>query len=231
MKKIFIGMLISVLLIACSKTEERYDDILSYTTWKQSYIDVPGQKPNQSFADSELLLYLLSLSEHTVILTEVENDTIWDCTRIEGEFVLTFENSSCSLTEIRTDKGSYMVRTYNVSTVYYPNQTYTIDNEDKWTYEVTVKDSIVLIRRLGKDGYTYPDMNVSLDGINIRYEKELLKTSDSYPYEKDYNNNYSMTFTRNGRNVVLDGEIHFVGVINKEGDEIEFNDIGTLYKQ
>lgn len=228
MKKIFISTIVFALLLsACSVNEEKYDELLSYTEWGAFYIKPGDDISSQSFYYGEFLEKL----ESKIIKKEIVKDTVWDYKKgTEGTYMLKFNNRSCILKNDYTIKATYKINKYEITTIYYPDQEVIEHNSVTDIYITVRKDSLFISMVDNRNGYTRTD-KAALDGDNIVYKYKNLATTASYPYEIDESKTYDMTFERDGRNIVFDGDKHLVGVINKELDEIELTEIGTLYKQ
>lgn len=230
-KKLFL--LVAALFGVCSCSEDSenvYDEVLSNTEWIQIYfeskyiISVENDGTLESIKE-----WALSFLESQQMPSESESDTIWNITT-KNKYVLTFFNENCELKDFHYKKGNYQIKTYEVLVTYYPDQVYNTDLEFDWSLEITLrKDSLIVDR-------THPDgdevcLKFALDGENRMYKRGGVISSGYYPYEAETYETYNMTFVRNGNKVQLTGDMNITGTLNKSMDEIDFKDIGTVYKQ
>lgn len=240
--RLFIGLtVLSIAMASCSNddTEEIYDEVLSNTIWIQSKSDSGSSiiVPGGSVADS-YFQFITDYLDYTVLGTEDRNDTIWDQKELVHYYILEFKNETCELKDMNLSKGTYCLEHNLVEKRLYPNQTVsryyypnvvielTLNNDTailKYPYNGYIDDNNNLVDyQIGEERYLFKQMQ---EEIKIYYG-----SSDDYPYVKEDTKRYNMTFTRNGMNIELNGDIHLAGVISPEGDKIELNRIGTLYK-
>lgn len=83
------------------------------------------------------------------------------------------------------------------------------------------------------------DRNVIVDKWSATFKENIfyvdieeVGVSDYYDYEGEpETETYNMTFTRNGNKVQLTGDKNITGTLNDSMDEIDFDEIGTVYRQ
>lgn len=233
--------LIAITTVSCSSDDAQpiYDDVLSNTIWMQTNTDDDGDAPESSTSADVSDIYfnfITNYLDYTVLSTEERNDTTWNQKELVHYYILEFKNKTCELKDMNLSKGTYSLQHNLVEKRFYPNQTVSRYYNPNVVIELTLNNDTAIL----KYPYTYIDDN-NLVGHQIGEKKypfsnmqEKVKmyygTSSDYPYAKEDTKQYNTTFTRNGLNVELNGDIHLVGVLNAEGDEIEFNDIGKLQR-
>ena len=218
-----------VAMWSCSSSEDDtpvYDDILSHTRWTQIYTDNTNVIISERFGIPE---YIRSMLEVVELPAVERTDTIWNLD-VSGKYVLTFANDDCKLQDIHYSKGTYQLHTFIRRETYYPDQSHSwTDPSGNRLFEVVMKNDTLTY----SETYIGEGMNEILSSgkayVEHTYDDTTLSRSASFPYSDEKSDTYRMTFTRNGRNIVLSGDKHLIGVINEDGDKIEFSEIGTLY--
>ncbi|MBO5540106.1 MAG: hypothetical protein J5980_04085 [Muribaculaceae bacterium] len=230
MKKLLCLLYVALIISSCSTSEDDltvYDDVLSNTRWTQNYVKSQTGVINEKIEIPEYIRNRLDVVE----LPSVERiDTIWDVDNSEGKYILTFGNNDCKLDDVHYSKGSYRIHKFVRKETYYPDQTHSwTDDSSKRMYEIVIRNDTLYF----KETYIGEDKNELLRNewmyANHQFDDTTLSLSASFPYANEKIITYNMTFTRNGRNIELSGDKHFVGILNEDRDRIQFNELGTLY--
>lgn len=229
---IFICFLafVSLMFVSCSNDDGVvYDEVLSNTTWHQSYIIPPMGSTEEHFEIPESILGRLESTKHT----EEAQDTIFNVQQT-NEYILTFgSDETCELNDIHHFGGTYQIETYEEEVTYYPNQTYREENELLgYTTELIVEDDSLTLRSL--KGNELERQNVLFLGKNneIRKKGRTLNVSEPLEYDiEEKSETYYMTYVRTGNRVELSGDKHLVGFINDDYSEIDFEEIGSFGRE
>ena len=240
--KLFAGVvLLCITTGSCSndETTETYDEFLSNTVWIQSNTDDDGDgstiSPGADIFDEYYKLMFKKL-EYTLLSQEERIDTVWEFNEKTHYYILKFKNKTCELKDMYLKKGTYYLKKNQVETRHYQNQTVSGYWGKKYMELTICNDSAIFTYQgdfLDAQGNFYDTRTEKFFFGKDNTIEEIVNSthvSDEYPGVKEDTKQYDMTFTRNGFNVELNGDIHLVGVISPEGDEIEFNMLGTLYK-
>ena len=230
--KYLMFVLVTLCFCSCSHSDDEievYDYVLSHTKWTQVY-----SKPNDSVVEEDFwaegipegIKQMLEVVE--LPATEVV-DTVWNLD-VQGKYVLTFANDDCTLENRCSTTGSYKIHTFIRIESYYPNQSHSmVDEQTNRQYDVVVQNDTLkfVVTYIGEG------MNIVLfereKFLPHMYDDATLQMSTSYPYSVEKKEIHHMTFTRNGRHVILSGHKEYVGVLNDERDEMELSELGTLY--
>lgn len=238
MKRIILIAGLLVLLSACSDNEEKYDELLSYTTWTQDYVIPVSPIDTDDFYDHEDLVEyrrkILEKLESYQLPSEVINDTVRNEIKT-NKYILSFENETCKLEDWHFINGEYIVNQYRFEVIYYPDQVFKEKGTDitgaDCTNVIIVEGDILTIKSILADGSEQLEARLPLDAENRIYKKAgLVSTSQPYVYEEKTSEVYNMTFIREGNRIKLNGDKNLIGYINDDFDEIEFDEIGTLYR-
>lgn len=230
MKLFIVGFIFMFVLSACSDSEEKYDEVLSYTEWHCNYAERWSRLPDEDY-EFDGLDDVLSKLQSSLEKVDMYLDTIWDeHINITGDQWLIFGNESCTYIDERIEESGYVVNRYEVTKVYYPNQTYEEDLGNGYSLYVALDGEIISIVRKHFD-YTEYDGKMKLDEPNVRYTEASLLSSEKFPYEKKETKQYEMSFERNGMSVILSGDLNITCFLNEDLDEISFGDEGVLYKE
>ena len=231
MKKGLLLWVTLLLVLSCSTSNESasvYDNMLSNTTWAQSYI-MPGSEgnPDEIFQLPEEIRERLKeefLSTSTVI------DTVWNVTHVKGKLTLLFgEDDECHIEDESEPVGTYKIRTRSKMEYHYPDQSHSYtDDTGEFLYEViVVEDSLFF-----KTSYIGNSMDSLINEVKTYighfYEYDLKNISDPYPCSAERDTMY-FHFMRSDHNIVLNGDKTLTGVINEDYNEINFNELGTMY--
>ena len=238
MKYAVIALLGICLLFSCS-SEEKYDELLSYTTWTQDYV-ISGTplEPDDFYDHEDLIEYrrkILEKLESYQLPSEVIDDTVRN-EKITNKYILSFENETCKLEDWHFINGEYVVNQYRFEVIYYPDQVFTESVTDIITGEncmnmIILEGDILTLKRILADGSEHLSGRLPLDAENRIYKRTgLVSTSQPYMYEEKTSEVYNMTFIREGNRIKLNGDKNLMGYINDDFDEIEFDEIGTLYR-
>lgn len=231
---IFCFVVIAITTVSCSSddSEPVYDNVLSNTIWMQSNTDNGGDGPisNPSLpTPPPFFEAMYNRLQYDILNTEDRNDTTWHIDDQKQYYILRFKNNTCELNNVSIKSGTYYIESKQVQTRHYPNQTIS-DASENFSCEITVRDDSIIYTY--KRPYVAPVTTTFFLGEN-NIKDETIKTyftTEDYPGAKEETKQYNMTFTRNGLNIELNGDLHLVGVLNTEGDIIEFNGLGTLQR-
>lgn len=239
MKRIILIAGLLVLLSACSDNEEKYDELLSYTTWTQDYVN--SREPidtDEFYYHEDLVEYrrkILEKLESYQLPSEVIGDTVRNVIKT-NKYILSFENETCKLEDWHFINGEYVVNKYRYEVIYYPDQIFTESATDiitgaDCTNVVILEGEIITLKRILADESEQLLGSLPLDAENRIYKRTgLVSTSQPYTYEEKTSEVYNMTFVREGNSINFSGDKNLTGYINDNFDEIEFNEIGTLYR-
>lgn len=238
MRLFIIGFIFMVVLSACSDSEEKYDELLSYTTWTQDYVNSGTPiEPDDFYDHEDLIEYrrkILEKLESYQLPSEVIDDTVRS-EKITNKYILSFGNETCKLKDCHFVNGEYIVNQYRFEVTYYPDQVFTESVTDVTGVDcmnvIILEGDILTLKRILADGSEQLLGRLPLDAENRIYNKTgLVSTSQPYAYEEKTSEVYNMTFIREGNRIKLNGDKNLIGYINDDFDEIEFDEIGTLYR-
>ncbi len=224
----YFGLLAILLCIqSCSSStddeEGDVDDILSNTTWIQSYVEPMESIITETFSlPKEITDRLDSALLSSCIIT----DTVRTGT-CSGEYILSFGKSKCRLENVITTKGSYYLHTFKRDTYHYPNQIHSwgYENSER-KYEVEVKSDTLILRTIYV-GYGSTEQKQYIGQFNV---DNTISRSEPIPYSQEKSTTSNMSFVRKGREIFFYGDKTLRGVINEAHDELELDSIGTMYK-
>ena len=237
MKYVVIALLGICLLFSCS-SEEKYDELLSYTTWTQDYVNSGTPLEPDDFYDHEDLIEyrrkILEKLDSYQLPSEVIDDTVRS-EKITNKYILSFGNETCKLRDCHFINGEYIVNQYRFEVTYYPDQVLTESVTDitgaDCTNVIILEGDILTLKRILADGSEQLLGRLPLDAENRIYNRTgLVSTSQPYVYEEKTSEVYNMTFIREGNRIKLNGDKNLIGYINDDFDEVEFDEIGTLYR-
>lgn len=231
MIQFIIGLLFIIALSACSDSEEKYDEVLSYTEWHCNYVERWSRLPDENY-EFDGLDDVLSKLQFSSEMVDMCLDTIWDeHINITGEQWLIFGNESCTYIDERIEESGYVVNCYEVTKVYYPDQIYEEDLGNGYYLCITLKGDILTIIKSPLGYIESTGIKIKLDEPNVRYAEKELLSSEKKTYEKTETKQYNTTFIREGNCIKFSGDKNFVGYINDDFDKIEFDEIGILYRR
>lgn len=233
MKKalVFFMSALSVMCSCSESSEELYDEVLSNTVWAQDYVTPPYIK-EEGADHREYWKGYLSVLKSESLPVATKHDTLWSYYD-KGSYLLLFKNDRCEMKETYQSNRKYRVKTLKVSPAFYPDQEFRdtfMNGGISASLEVRVKKDSVFVRESSEaNDRTF---SFKLDEENIFYmDIEETGISDYYDYEGEPKiETYSMTFTRNGNNIMFSGDKEYTGVLNEAMDEMEISGIGTLYR-
>lgn len=230
-QQIFICFFVStsLMFVSCSDNNVNvYDEILSNTTWQQSYIN-----PTQGVVDEpfEIPEYILSRLKSTKRVEEAQ-DTIFHIEQT-NEYILTFRSDeTCELNDIHHFGGTYQIETYEEEITYYPNQTYREEVGGGYTTEIIVQNENLTLRSLKGDELVRQNTMFLGKNNEIRRKDCTINVSEAFDYDvEDKSETYHMTYTRNGNRLELAGDKNLSGVISEDFSEIKFEEIGTFWRK
>lgn len=223
----FVLLTILLCIQSCSSStddEEGYvDDILSNTTWVQSYVEPMGSTTTETFS---LPTEITSRLDSALLSSNIITDTVRNGTS-SGKYILSFGKSKCKLENVITTKGSYYLHTFKRETFHYPNQIHSWEYEDsERKYEIEVKSDTLIFRTIYA-GYGSTEQKQYLGQF---YEDSTISRSEPIPYLKETKTTNNMNFLRTNREISFYGDKNMRGVINETNDKLEIDSIGTMYK-
>ena len=226
-----VPMSICLILSSCSNDDaDVYDEVLSNTAWQQSYIDAPLEYPEEViYSPPQDILDRLQSESRTAQETDTINKSIVKM----GEYQLSFgADENCQLKDIYHSKWAYQLATYEVEIGYYPNQTYREDVGNGYTTEITVKDDSLILRQFYEENIVKADTIYLGKNNEVKTKVRTLNVSEPLEYDiEDKSETYYMTYIRTGNRVELSGDKHFVGFINDDYSEIDFEEIGSFGRE
>ena len=238
--KNYLSFLLAALVGFCSCSEDSegvYDEVLSNTVWTQTYIEPGYSFTYPSISDLQLEAYINMVKSYFSYLQFEEmpmrhvRDTFPPSTQEYGNYLLSFTNSTCRLTHTMFEDKTYGVRTYEVLPVYYPDQTFIGTDENSIPIEVVIRKDSAFV----KDWSSSDVRNISIplpeDNIFYMKMKIIEETEYSVVDTEGIETIYDMDFVRNGNKVQLTGDKNITGTLNDSMDEIDFDEIGTVYRQ
>ena len=232
-KNLFLLFTALVGFCSCSEDSEGvYDEVLSNTVWTQTYIE-PLYTISEDSDHREYWKLYLSVLKSESLPVETKYDTLWSYYN-KGNYLLSFKNDRCEMKDTYQRNGEYRVKTLKVSPAFYPDQEFkdtSINGGISVSLEVIVKKDSVFVTESSEDSDR--TFSFKLDEENIFYvDIEEVGVSDYYDYEGEpETETYNMTFTRNGNKVLLTGDRNMTGTLNDSMDEIDFDEMGTVYRQ
>lgn len=229
MKKLVLIVIGFICLISCSNDDKNvHDEVLSNTTWHQSYINPTMGIIEEPFEIPESILSRLKSTKRV----EEAQDTIFDIQQT-NEYILTFgSDEMCELNDIHHFGGTYQIETYEEEITYYPNQTYREDVGEGYTTEIIVLNDSITLRSLKGEELVRQNMMFLGKNNEIRRKSRTIDVSEPSDYEvEDKAETYHMTYTRNGYRLELVGDKDLSGVISEDFSEIEFEEIGSLWRK
>lgn len=227
-KTTYIVLLTILLCIqSCSSSlddEEGYvDDILSNTTWVQSYVEPMGSTTTDTFS---LPTEITSRLDSALLSSNIITDTVRNGTS-SGEYILSFGKSKCKLENVITTKGSYYLHTFKRETSHYPNQIHSWEYEDSEPkYEIEVKSDTLFFRTIYA-GYGTTEQK---QYIGQFYDDSTISHSEPVPYLKETKTTNNMNYLRKNREISFYGDKNMRGIINETYNKMEIYSIGTMYK-
>lgn len=228
-------LLFAALVGFCSCSEDSdgvYDEVLSNTVWTQTYV-TPLYTISEGLDNREYWKQYLSVLKSENLPAETKYDTLWNYYD-KGNYLLSFKNDRCEMKDTYQRNGEYRVKTLKVSPAFYPDQEFkdtSINVGISVSLEVIVKKDSVFVTESSEDSDR--TFSFKLDEENIFYvDIEEVGVSDYYDYEGEpKTDTYNMTFTRNGNKVQFAGDKNISGTLNDSMDEIDFDEIGTVYRK
>lgn len=223
-QKFFFAALL--LLCSCSESastdDGERDEVLSGTSWVQTYADNPGASTSDEYYSS--FPFLPELRKELTAAPRECMDTITNIKATTGRLRLLFANKSCTLTDTKTKSGTSYIKTCTRTEYHYPDQSGTYQDGDvAYSYCIS-NDTLYVIR-------TY-NGNAAGEGEQYmgRWNVETnVQTTTPEPYEKSSTSKKQFQFTRSGSTVYLTGDCMLTGIINDKGDEMKLGEYGTLY--
>ena len=191
MKYVVIALLGICLLFSCS-SEEKYDELLSYTTWTQDYVNSGTPLEPDDFYDHEDLIEyrrkILEKLDSYQLPSEVIDDTVRS-EKITNKYILSFGNETCKLRDCHFVNGEYIVNQYRFEVTYYPDQVLTESVTDitgaDCTNVIILEGDILTLKRILADGSEQLLGRLPLDAENRIYNRTgLVSTSQPYVYEE-----------------------------------------------
>lgn len=214
-----------LLLCSCSKSastdDGERDEVLSGTSWVQSYVDNVGASTSSEFYAT--LPFISELRKEATGAAQTCKDTIVSTKASTGRLRLLFGNTSCTLTDTKTESGTKYVKTCTRTEYHYPNQSGSYqDGIMVYDYRVSNDTLYVTLTVNGTSNHDTRYMG--------RWNVETnVQTTTPEPYEKSSTSKKQYQFTRSGSTVYLTGDGTLTGIINDKGDEMKLGDYGTLY--
>ncbi len=146
--------------------------------------------------------------------------------------MLSFANDECKFEDTHYIEGTYKIRTYTRKEYHYPDQSLSYTDADaRYLYECIIKNDSLTINCIYIANGLHEIVNETRSYIGHLYKDSTLNMSSTFPYLTETSNIYHMKFERIDRNIILYGDRNMKGVMNDTYDEIDFDDIGTLYLQ
>lgn len=224
----FVLLTILLCIQSCSSSsddEEGYvDDILSNTTWVQSYVEPIGSITTDSY--TALPKEITDRLDSALLSSCIITDTVRTGT-YSGEYILSFGNSKCKLENTITTKGNFYLHTFKRDTYHYPNQIHSWGYEgSERKYEIEVKSDTLFFRTIYA-GYGTTEQK---QYIGQFYADSTISRSEPVPYLKETKTTNNMNYLRTNREISFYGDKNMRGIINETYNKMEIDSIGTMYK-
>lgn len=230
MRKMAFMLIMMLCAQSCSRTDSVFDDILSNTIWVQDY--VTGTR-----LDPEIVLGLPDWIEDRLekegLSSKTVTDTVWDINYIKGKITLIFSNDDkCTFEKVSTPIGTYQIRTSICSSYHYPDQTHSFYENDFILCELTVRNDTLTVKKYNiGEGLQHECVYEDMQYVGVVSECSILGKSEPYPCLDEETEIFRMTYIRSGYDIKLQGARELTGVLNSCCNEIDFEEIGTLYIQ